>query len=1145
MRWLKRVATLIVALFIIIPVAAYLLISTNTGSRFVLSQAVKFAPVTVTYNELTGTLIDELIVKELTVKTPNEQFTTETLTLKWRPFELLDKQLTIDKLSIERAKLQLAESQDESPEPLELPEIEIPFRVTIAELLVHDFALQVGADSSTSTDYQVLLQSKVRLVETQLNLTDFRVQFEQPQLSFNHDGQLSLRLAGGYPIELAGEYSLDFNDSRLPPVSGNVQLDGALQNTPLQLQTEFKTPKTATQQLTAQVTSLLEAPTWQADLVLNELPLTLLRPWLTEYADLSEQYLTPNTALSGRILIDAEKLEIREVSVSQIGDKDGSLAVAGEWQHHNFTSDYRQSPFQLTLEYNNLVYQTEAFTTEVLSGLSSVSGSLEDYQFNNRLTLALSAPSQFEIDELDTQLVGAGSLTEVDISTLSFASEELELAGQLQADWARTLNLNLEIESGRSTLGPEGTEALLEGGLKLDNNELIFRNFAVALNNTKLTLNGSTVADNLTGQLIVDDLQKLPYMPDGLSELQALESNFSIDTRAQLNEFNLLIEDFKLETASLDSWLLQNPTPLSIKRADDTWLLDLASLCLQHDANQFGLLCAQLNLGAESLVANLNGERLSLWLLNRFRERDVAQRIAGLVTLNASATLNRDTFKVRDVAMQVSSDNTVFFALNQETSTRLSYWELSARGNADAVTAELEGQLANNEGGLFGDLAILDLYDTRELEGSLLFALDDLAMLDWVLPGMRYHGGKATAQLNLTGTMSDPSLNGDMEVYAKSVVFAETNFVFNDVRLALIDRPDSQGTLEIEGQAKAGDQGWLLVEGVAMPLDAEAYLRITGKNFRALQMPTATVDVSPDLTVHVNQRAIDIAGTVDIPYAAITAPDFETSVSNSNDVVITRDGEPVTEGIAQEDGLAVNAQVRVTLGQQVSVDAYGFTGRLQGSLEVVEEPRRPTTAIGSINVAEGSYELYGQELTIDRGAFIYNGGDISNPGLDLRVKRDIANGNSLRSVNVGAQVVGTLTEPDFRLYSTPAMPDSEILSYLILGKSMQSASSTSSDDIQLQALLMLGAKGTDAIGESLQDTFGIDEFGIDNDPNTRETSFYIGKYLSPKLFVRYGVGLLESTNTFMVRYQLTERLLIETMASSQAQGGDIFYTFER
>ncbi|WP_417691328.1 translocation/assembly module TamB domain-containing protein [Pseudidiomarina sp.] len=1145
MRWLKRVATIVVALFIIIPLAAYLLISTNAGSRFVLSQAIKFAPVTVSYSELTGTLIDELVVEDLTVVTPTEQFRTDTLTLKWQPFDLLDKQLTIDKLSIERAKLQLADSQESNKQTIVLPTIELPFRVTIAQLVVQDFGLQTGADSNSLTNYQLLVKTEVRLVDTRLNLTNFSVQFDQPQFSLNHDGQLSLRLAGDYPIKLDGDYSLEFNDTRLPAVNGNVQLNGAVQNTPLKLQTTFKTPTTAAQQLTAEVASLLETPTWQADLILDELPLTLLHPWLTDYADLSEQYITPNSAMSGRVLIGPEKLKIPEVSISKLGDKNGSIAVAGEWQHNNFANDFRNSPFQLTLDYKNIGYHTDTLKVDVETGLSSVTGTLDAYQFDNRLTLAVNAPSQVRISELATNLSGAGSLQGVNISTLSLVSEELELAGQLEANWARTLDVNLEIESGRSTLGREGAEALLQGGLELKNNELMFRDFAVALNSTKLTLNGSTVADNLTGQLIVEDLQQLPYMPDGLSELQALETNFSIDTRAQLSEFNLIIQDVKLQTVSLDSWLLQAPTKLSIQRSDDTWLLDLNSLCLQHDANQFGLLCAQLNLGAESLVANLNGERLSLWLLNRFRERDVAQRIAGLVTLNASATLNRDTFKIRDVGMQLSSNNTVFFALNQETSTRLSYWELSARGNADAVTADLEGQLANNEGGLFGDLAILDLYNTREIEGSLLFALDDLAMLDWVLPGMRYHGGKATAQLNLTGTLNDPSLNGDMEVYAESVVFAETNFVFNDVRLALIDRPNSQGTLEIEGQAKAGNQGWLLVEGVAMPLDAEAYLRITGKNFRALQMPTATVDVSPDLTVHVNQRAIDIAGTVDIPYAAITAPDFETSVSNSNDVVITRDGEPVTEGPAQDDGLAVNAQIRVTLGQQVSVDAYGFTGRLQGSLEVVEEPRRPTTAIGSINVAEGSYELYGQELTIDRGAFIYNGGDISNPGLDLRVKRDIANGNSLRSVNVGAQVVGTLTEPDFRLYSTPAMPDSEILSYLILGKSMQSASSTSSDDIQLQALLMLGAKGTDAIGESLQDTFGIDEFGIDNDPNTRETSFYIGKYLSPKLFVRYGVGLLESTNTFMVRYQLTERLLIETMASSQAQGGDIFYTFER
>ncbi|MFC7160583.1 translocation/assembly module TamB domain-containing protein [Pseudidiomarina halophila] len=128
-----------------------------------------------------------------------------------------------------------------------------------------------------------------------------------------------------------------------------------------------------------------------------------------------------------------------------------------------------------------------------------------------------------------------------------------------------------------------------------------------------------------------------------------------------------------------------------------------------------------------------------------------------------------------------------------------------------------------------------------------------------------------------------------------------------------------------------------------------------------------------------------------MPFATITAPEFDNAVSRSPDVVITRNGEQVSATSNNLGGIQVQAAVRVNLSNNVSVNAYGFEGKLSGSLELVEQPRRPLTAVGSINVTEGLYTLYGQELPISRGSFIYNGGTISNPGLSLRVQREIEN----------------------------------------------------------------------------------------------------------------------------------------------------------
>lgn len=634
-------------------------------------------------------------------------------------------------------------------------------------------------------------------------------------------------------------------------------------------------------------------------------------------------------------------------------------------------------------------------------------------------------------------------------------------------------------------------------------------------------------------------------MPAELTELERLTLDFELSADDPLKNFELLISELAIATESLDNWSITDGGTIQIKQLASHWQIQSDTICLSHDQGRLGSFCQSLTSDQDHLRFELKGEELSLWLLNRFREEDVAQRIAGRIQLIADAKLNRESLKLVDFTATLSSNDTVFFALDQQTSTRLDYWEIDAKGDANAITATLTGTLSEEQGGLIGDFALSDLYGEQQVDGSLIFLLDDLAMLDWVIPGLRYEGGKATASLTLNGTLTKPQLEGDMEVFAETVGFAQTNLVFKEVRLALIDNPDTEGELEIQGQARSGDKGWLLVEGLAIPLEQEAYLAIEGHDFRALQLPTATVDISPDLRIFFKDQLIDIAGTVDVPFATITAPEFDNAVSRSPDVVVTRDGDQVSAANNNLGGIQVQAAVRVNLGENVRVNAYGFEGRLSGSLEVVEQPRRPLTAVGSINVSDGLYTLYGQELPINRGSFIYNGGAIGNPGLNLRVQREIENDAAARNVNVGAQVGGTLTDPDFRLFSTPAMPDSEVLSYLVLGRSMQSASSPSANNMQLQALLMLGAKGTEAITESLQDTFGFDEFGLDSDSATRETSFYVGKYLSPKLYVKYGIGLLDSTNTFLVRYQLTERLLIETMTSSTAQGGDIFYTFER
>ena len=67
------------------------------------------------------------------------------------------------------------------------------------------------------------------------------------------------------------------------------------------------------------------------------------------------------------------------------------------------------------------------------------------------------------------------------------------------------------------------------------------------------------------------------------------------------------------------------------------------------------------------------------------------------------------------------------------------------------------------------------------------------------------------------------------------------------------------------------------------------------------------------------------------------------------------------------------------------------------------------------------------------------------------------------------------------------------------------------------------------------------------DPPGRETAdlarLTIGKYLSPRLFLSYGVGLFQPGHFWRLQYDLSRRFKLQG-ESGLNQGGDLLYTIE-
>src|SRR5207253_3768574 len=144
---------------------------------------------------------------------------------------------------------------------------------------------------------------------------------------------------------------------------------------------------------------------------------------------------------------------------------------------------------------------------------------------------------------------------------------------------------------------------------------------------------------------------------------------------------------------------------------------------------------------------------------------------------------------------------------------------------------------------------------------------------------------------------------------------------------------------------------------------------LQGTNLRVADVPEAQIDTSPDLDFNVSGRRIEVTGKVTVPYAKIQPKDFAGAVRASPDEVIV--------GSEEEDPtkrFEAMSTITLGLGDRVSIDTSGLTGRLTGSITIRSGYDAITRATGELSVAEGKYTAYARKLDIQRGRLIFTGG---------------------------------------------------------------------------------------------------------------------------------------------------------------------------
>lgn len=440
--------------------------------------------------------------------------------------------------------------------------------------------------------------------------------------------------------------------------------------------------------------------------------------------------------------------------------------------------------------------------------------------------------------------------------------------------------------------------------------------------------------------------------------------------------------------------------------------------------------------------------------------------------------------------------------------------------------------------------AELSLTENQELDGRLNLAFDDLSWVEAFLPSLQNTQGQLEGQIHLFGSLETPGFEGNVSLREASFDVPGLGMELRDIETSLTS--DNDQTLRISGRASSGE-GSLQFDSMitsAMSPDRQYDISINGDNFTLASDEEILLKISPDLTVTGTDRSLNITGSLllpvvdvqltELPESAIDVSADTVIVANNPDTPVVHNAAQVNRGIL--DDFSLTAEVSIKLGDEARFRGFGLDAGLSGALDITQRETGSPLSYGELSIVDGYYETYGRRLDIEHGKLLFFG-SLENPALDIRAVRQT------EDVKAGVQMNGTLRNIRSQLFSTPTLPDSDIMAVLITGRPFAEMGNQDSNALA-GAITSLGINQGKSFTNQVRTQLGLDTLAINSTGDTSNSSLTLGKYLTPKIFIRYGVGLFETESTLSVDYSVSDRIKLEAKSGS-SQSVDIKYTVER
>lgn len=759
-----------------------------------------------------------------------------------------------------------------------------------------------------------------------------------------------------------------------------------------------------------------------------------------------------------------------------------------------------------------------------------------------------------ELSASDVQGRGDLALVTKGLS-VAHGPNSLQAKGQLTKQWRMSVELNVP-DLSKSLPDAQGKvigDVILRGDVKQPQVKLLLDADSLQWQDL-VSIDHMTLQGNLTplpkpqGELTLQ-VRDIQYQQQRIEsvQLQAQGSQqkhtVTLDVASDLASTSLALSgrlglepslrwQGELERMWLSSpqgqWLLKQATALSfdqqterVKVAAHCWTQDAASLCLEEEATlgargearlaikhfDFKQLANFLPKGTQ-LSGGLDGQVWAKW----------APKAAPQLKANLDLTQG---------------------AVTQRLKKKVTLGWDKAQFSAEIVKNQLQASwlvAVTDNGDLSGNISIADVRDEQKtMLGSLRLTPFNLDFLQPLIGEYSEAKSNITADVQFHGPMLHPQLNGEIavdnihvkgEISPVDVHSGHVSLKFNGYQALLnADIQTAEGLLEVDG-----DADWQQLD------DWHVNTRVHASSMLVDSPPMIKVRVVPDLTLSMQPHLARVKGNIALPWGRVVVEELPPSaISISKDqVLLSADLQPLSEN--ESLPFMLETDVNLQIGDDFQLNAFGLQGNLVGRLNVAQKDKGPFV-LGEVNIRDGQYRSFGQDLQIKEGKILMNG-PVDQPYLAITAIRNPS--NTQDNVIAGVRVTGPSDDPSLLIFSEPAMPQANALSYLLRGQNIDGESGGNAMTTTLIGLsLAQSGKLVGQIGEA----FGVQDLHLDTAGSGDDSQVTVSGYILPGLQVKYGVGIFNSLGEVTVRYRLMQDLYLEAVSGIDS-AVDLLYQFE-